>query len=69
MNILIVGLGSMGKRRARLIRQIQPEAALSGVDLAPARRAEAQGLGIMPFESIEAAVAAQGFDDHARGRD
>ena len=62
MNVLIVGLGSMGKRRARLIRQVQPEAALAGVDFAPARREEAQGLGITPYESIEAAVAAQKFD-------
>ncbi len=62
MNILIVGLGSMGKRRARLIRQVRPEAALAGVDLAPARRAEAQALGIAPYESIEAAAAAQRFD-------
>lgn len=62
MNILIVGLGSMGKRRARLIRQVRPEAALAGVDFAPARRTEAQGLGITPYESIGAAVAAQPFD-------
>lgn len=62
MNILIVGLGSMGKRRARLIRQVKPEAVLAGVDFAPARREEAQGLGITPYESIGAAVAAQKFD-------
>lgn len=62
MKLLIVGLGSMGKRRARLIRQVQPEAALVGVDFAPARREEAQNLGITPYESIEAAVAAQRFD-------
>lgn len=62
MNILIVGLGSMGKRRARLIRQARPEAALAGVDFAPARREEAQGLGITPYESMQTAVAAQKFD-------
>lgn len=62
MKFLVVGLGSMGRRRARLIRQIQPEAALAGVDLAPARRAEAQSLGITPYESIGEAVAAQSFD-------
>lgn len=62
MNILIVGLGSMGKRRARLIRQVKPDAALAGVDFAPARRDEARALGVTPYESIEAAVAAQKFD-------
>lgn len=38
MELLVVGLGSMGKRRARLIRGVEPSAALAGVDFAPARR-------------------------------
>ena len=62
MKILIVGLGSMGKRRARLIRGVEPSAALAGVDFAPARREEARALGIEPYESIAAAVAARRFD-------
>ena len=41
MELLVVGLGSMGKRRARLIRGVEPSAALAGVDFAPARREEA----------------------------
>ena len=58
MEVLVVGLGSMGKRRARLIRGVEPSAALAGVDFAPARREEARALGIEPYESIAAAVAA-----------
>ena len=42
MELLVVGLGSMGKRRARLIRGVEPSAALAGVDFAPARREEAR---------------------------
>ena len=59
MELLVVGLGSMGKRRARLIRGVEPSAALAGVDFAPARREEARALGIEPYESIAAAVAAR----------
>ena len=33
MELLVVGLGSMGKRRARLIRGVEPSAALAGVDV------------------------------------
>ena len=61
MEFLIVGLGSMGKRRARLLRGLAPDAVICGVDAAPARRAEAEQLGITAFESIEAAVAARRF--------
>ena len=57
MELLVGGLGSMGKRRARLIRGVEPSAALAGVDFAPARREEARALGIEPYESIAAAVA------------
>ena len=41
MNILIVGLGSMGKRRARLLKGIDPSVQLWGVDNTEFRRAEA----------------------------
>lgn len=62
MNILIIGLGSMGKRRARLIKGVQKDAALYGVDLTESRRNEAEALGIQAYGSIAAAVAAQHFD-------
>ena len=62
MKLLIVGLGSMGKRRARLLRGLVPEVEIAGVDSAPGRREEAQTLGITAYESIDAALAAGGFD-------
>ncbi len=62
MKLLIVGLGSMGKRRARLAKGMDPSIQISGVDTTPSRRAEAEGLGITAYESIGPAVAAQPFD-------
>ena len=57
--LLVIGLGSMGKRRVRLLKRARPEAALCGVDLSPARREEGEGLGLSMYESLEAALAAQ----------
>ncbi|MEG0166559.1 MAG: Gfo/Idh/MocA family oxidoreductase, partial [Ruthenibacterium sp.] len=62
MKLLIVGLGSMGKRRARLIKGVDASIMLSGVDMTESRRAQAAELGITAYESIETAVAAQKFD-------
>ena len=63
MELLVVGLGSMGKRRARLIRGVEPSAALAGVDFAPARREEAlEDPGATGADLIAAAVAARRFD-------
>ncbi len=62
MELLIVGLGSMGKRRARLARGMDAAIRVSGVDAAPQRRREAQELGITTYESIPQAVEAQRFD-------
>lgn len=62
MKLLIVGLGSMGKRRARLLRGLVPEVEIAGVDSAPGRREEAQTLGITAYESLDAALAADSFD-------
>lgn len=47
MKLLIVGLGSMGKRRARLTRGIDPSIEIVGVDSAESRRAEALELGLV----------------------
>ena len=58
MKILIVGLGSMGKRRARLAKGIDPSLEIWGVDMSESRRAEAEGLGIRAFPSIPQALAA-----------
>ena len=62
MKLLIVGLGSMGKRRARLARGMDASIQISGVDTTESRRAEAEGLGITAYASIGEAVAAEQFD-------
>ncbi len=54
--VLIIGLGSMGKRRARLIKNIFQNAVISGVDNSAERREQAQELGIKAFDSIEKAT-------------
>lgn len=59
MKLLIVGLGSMGKRRARLAKGMRADIAVCGVDQSEARRAEAEGLGIRAYPEIAAAVAAE----------
>ena len=58
MNVLIVGLGSMGKRRARLTARLRKDAKLFGVDKAESRRAEAKALGVEAFASLDEALAA-----------
>lgn len=57
--VLIVGLGSMGKRRARLIKGMCPDMVVCGVDSTESRRTEAEGLGIRAYASIPEAVAAE----------
>lgn len=58
MKVLFVGLGSMGKRRARLFARLRPQARLLGVDTAPERRAQAAELGITAYASLEEGMAA-----------
>ena len=38
MTALIVGLGSMGKRRARLLKAVRPDIEIIGVDNSAGRR-------------------------------
>lgn len=53
MNIVVIGLGSMGKRRIRLMREMYPDYSIIGVDGRADRRAESGGLfGMETFESI-----------------
>ena len=61
MKLLIVGLGSMGKRRARLSKGIDAALHIVGVDTAEARRAEACTLGLADaaYPTIAEAVAAE----------
>ena len=57
MQIVVVGLGSMGKRRIRLLQQFFPQHTVAGVDAQPARRAEcAEAFGIKTFASFDEAV-------------
>lgn len=44
MNFMIIGLGSMGKRRLRLLQQIAPDATIIGVDANKERREEVEQL-------------------------
>ncbi len=60
--VLVVGLGSMGKRRARLIKGVNGDIELYGVDMAQSRADEAKTLGITPYSSIKDAVLAHSFD-------
>ncbi len=57
MNVLVIGLGSMGKRRIRLIRQIDVSIKIYGVDSREDRRLEAEELfGVIPFGDLDAAL-------------
>ncbi|ORU01007.1 Legionaminic acid biosynthesis protein PtmF [Anaerovibrio sp. JC8] len=63
MNILVVGLGSMGKRRIRLIKELYPEFAIYGVDGREDRQAEAREMyGIATYSTISAAKIAVEID-------
>ena len=61
MKLLIVGLGSMGKRRARLTKGIDAAIQIVGVDTAEGRRDEALRLGLADaaYATIGQAVAAE----------
>lgn len=53
-NIIVIGLGSMGKRRIRLIKDMHPEFQIAGVDLNPDRRKESEEkYNIKTYNSID----------------
>lgn len=57
MVVLIVGLGSMGKRRARLIKAAYPQIKIIGVDKSLERIKEAESLlNIKTYESMDEAI-------------
>ena len=56
MKALIVGLGSMGKRRIRLLKGINPNAEIIGVDTNPERRSQVEEMGYKTFASITEAA-------------
>ena len=57
MKALIVGLGSMGKRRIRLLKGIDPSIEIIGVDTWDERRAQVEEMGHKTFTSIADAAA------------
>ncbi len=62
MKNLIVGLGSMGKRRARLIKSLSASHEIYGVDSSAERQIEAESLGIFCYDSLPKALEAQRYD-------
>lgn len=63
MKVMVVGLGSMGKRRIRLLHQYFPEHSLIGVDTRLERRQEVkEQYGIDTFQSIAGALESDGVE-------
>lgn len=56
MKALIVGLGSMGKRRIRLLKGIDPTVQIIGVDTNEERRKQVQDMGYAAYASIDEAA-------------
>ncbi len=57
MKVLVVGLGSMGKRRMRLMREFFPFCDCAGVDSRPDRRSEAEErFSAAAYDSLPAAL-------------
>lgn len=63
MNIVVVGLGSMGRRRIRLLRQYNDSFRIIGVDRRESRRNFAQSeFGIKTSENLEEIISSSRFD-------
>ncbi len=57
MKLMVIGLGSMGKRRIRLIQRIRPDVSLCGVDSREDRRqAASRDFGIVCYTNPKEAV-------------
>ncbi len=57
MRVIVIGLGSMGKRRVRLIKQIDDSIVIYGVDSRLDRRKEAEELyGVITFNDLDVAL-------------
>lgn len=62
MKILVIGLGSMGKRRIRLVRECDRSAVICGIDTSEERRRQAEETyGILTRESLSA-IKENSFD-------
>lgn len=63
MKVIVVGLGSMGKRRIRLMKQYDETLEVIGVDSNAERREQVQELfGMQTYASIDEACASQDVD-------
>lgn len=64
MNVIVIGLGSMGKRRIRLLRELYNDVRICGVDAQAARRAECEEkFGVKTYENLDACF--KGFSGEA----
>ncbi len=58
MNLMVIGLGSMGKRRIALLTKYFPDIMICGVDMNPERRKQtAENYQINLYEDINSAIA------------
>ena len=58
MKVLVIGLGSMGTRRIRLIQKTDPNVEIAGVDTQESRRQKVKDeLGIDGFDDLQKAIA------------
>lgn len=63
MKVIVIGLGSMGRRRTRLIRMKYPNVTVAGVDTREDRRKQSEEMfGIPTYASIDEACEAIGPD-------
>ena len=53
MKTLVVGYGSMGRRRIRLLKEIKPEVAFICVDLNPERLEQAEKAGLKGYSCLD----------------
>lgn len=61
--VVVIGLGSMGRRRIRLMRSLSDSPCIVGVDTSEARRKQSEvEFGIATMPSLEEASADAGFD-------
>ncbi len=61
-NFLLIGFGSMGRRRARLLAEIAPEIKLHVVDSNEERRKQAVDMGFELCDNLPEAIASNKFD-------
>lgn len=63
MKVLVIGLGSMGKRRIRLLKNVFNIQQISGIDLNRERRSAIEAeFSVTTFKSIEIALSKDKFD-------